>query len=195
MKSPAFESESNNNVFFIDQQRILLKNGEYSLELIVWDMKSDFTKTHTEIITINYDNISISDIQLIDNYSIAETEDVLTKSGYSLSPFISNFYSKSINELTYYVEVYNTKQLAEGKYVLHTYIESFETNVPLYDYNKILIIGMGGSAIGGDFARRIIQNQSSVPMFILRDYSLEYIITWFFLIFMFRIENIKQVSF
>ena len=101
-------------------------------------MQADFSNTHSEKITIDYDNISISDIQLIDNYSIAETEDVLTKSGYSLSPFISNFYSKSINELTYYVEVYNTKQLAEGKYVLHTYIESFETNVPLYDYNKML---------------------------------------------------------
>ena len=40
------------------------------------------------------------------------------------------------------------------------------------DYNKILIIGMGGSAIGGDFARKIVQDESSIPIFVLRDYSI-----------------------
>ena len=138
LKSPTFESETNNNIFFIDQQRILLKNGEYSLELVVSDMQADFIKTHAEEIIIAYDNISISDIQLIDGYSITETENILNKSGYTLSPFISNFYPKTINELTYYMETYNTKKIAEGKYVLHTYIESFETGVPLYDFNKML---------------------------------------------------------
>jgi len=38
------------------------------------------------------------------------------------------------------------------------------------DYNKILIIGMGGSAIGADFARTIIEDESCVPIFVLRDY-------------------------
>ena len=40
------------------------------------------------------------------------------------------------------------------------------------NYNKILIIGMGGSAIGGDFAKKIIEKQSSIPIFILRDYQI-----------------------
>jgi len=39
-------------------------------------------------------------------------------------------------------------------------------------YNKILIIGMGGSAIGADFARTIIQTELSMPIFVLRDYSI-----------------------
>ena len=40
------------------------------------------------------------------------------------------------------------------------------------NYNKILIIGMGGSAIGADFARTIIANNLSMPIFIIRDYSI-----------------------
>ena len=39
-------------------------------------------------------------------------------------------------------------------------------------YNKILIIGMGGSAIGGDFARKIIEKESPIPVFVLRDYDI-----------------------
>ena len=57
LKSPAFESESNNNVFFIDQQRILLKNGEYTLDLTVSDIQANFINTHSKKITIDYDSI------------------------------------------------------------------------------------------------------------------------------------------
>ena len=40
------------------------------------------------------------------------------------------------------------------------------------NYNKILIIGMGGSAIGADFARTIVQNNISIPISVVRDYSI-----------------------
>ena len=39
-------------------------------------------------------------------------------------------------------------------------------------YDKILIIGMGGSAIGADFVKTIIQNNISVPIFVVRDYTI-----------------------
>ena len=38
------------------------------------------------------------------------------------------------------------------------------------NYNKIVIIGMGGSAIGADFARTIIEDKLSIPIFVIRDY-------------------------
>ena len=40
------------------------------------------------------------------------------------------------------------------------------------NYDKILIIGMGGSAIGADFARKIIEDECSIPIFVIRDYSI-----------------------
>ena len=38
------------------------------------------------------------------------------------------------------------------------------------DYNNILIIGMGGSAIGGDFAAKYSAKEAEIPIHILRDY-------------------------
>ena len=40
-------------------------------------------------------------------------------------------------------------------------------------YNKVLIIGMGGSAIGADFARTIIHNYVTIPILVLRDYLIK----------------------
>jgi len=38
--------------------------------------------------------------------------------------------------------------------------------------NKVLILGMGGSAIGGDLVRRLLIGESKVPISVLRDYHL-----------------------
>ena len=40
------------------------------------------------------------------------------------------------------------------------------------NYNNILIIGMGGSAIGADFAAKILASKASVPIHILRNYNI-----------------------
>ena len=42
-------------------------------------------------------------------------------------------------------------------------------------YNKIssvVIVGMGGSAIGGDIVRRLALTESKVPVWVYRDYGL-----------------------
>ncbi len=38
--------------------------------------------------------------------------------------------------------------------------------------NKVVILGMGGSAIGGDIVRSLTINQARLPIFICRDYEL-----------------------
>ncbi len=38
--------------------------------------------------------------------------------------------------------------------------------------DKVVILGMGGSAIGGDIARRLSLTESRVPVWVVRDYSL-----------------------
>ncbi len=137
LQSPKFNNKTN-NLFFIDQQRIPLEDGDYLLEVSVSDHNQDFIKTHLENIQINYENISISDIQLVDTYTLSEDQDILSKSGYRLSPYVSNFFPQSTNELIYYFEIYNTSLLSDSRYIINTYIESFETNISLFDYNKTL---------------------------------------------------------
>ena len=56
--------------------------------------------------------------------------------------------------------------------------ESFEimknwSSINEYDeIQKILVIGMGGSAIGGDLVKVIVQNNCSIPIIINRSYSI-----------------------
>tara|TARA_B100000902_G_scaffold251310_1_gene237807 strand:+ start:309 stop:1709 length:1401 start_codon:yes stop_codon:yes gene_type:complete len=137
LTSPYFNDSIGNNLFFIDQQRILLsKNGQYNINITTSDTENDFIQTHESIVKFDYDTIAISDIQLIEDYKIADTNSILTKSGYSLSPFILNFYPSSISKMSFYFEVYNTQLLDNNNYLLSTYIEDFESQEIIKNYYK-----------------------------------------------------------
>ena len=45
-------------------------------------------------------------------------------------------------------------------------------NTRYENVNKIVIAGMGGSAISGDFVRLLLKNDIEVPIYVVRDYSL-----------------------
>jgi glucose/mannose-6-phosphate isomerase len=47
-----------------------------------------------------------------------------------------------------------------------------KTNYPIRDFNKIIVCAMGGSAIGADMAKFIIEKYSELPIQIVRDYHL-----------------------
>tara|TARA_Y100000766_G_scaffold271825_1_gene271055 strand:- start:75 stop:1079 length:1005 start_codon:yes stop_codon:yes gene_type:complete len=42
----------------------------------------------------------------------------------------------------------------------------------IHKYDKILIIGMGGSAIGADFSRTLVEENLDIPIYVVRDYSI-----------------------
>lgn len=132
---------------FIDQQRFVLPNGDYILEVSVLD-KND-TQQLPSLITENIhigiptDKIAISDIQLLESYVKSSNPGVLTKSGYDLTPYVSTFYPENNNRLKFYAEVYHTKNiLGEGEKLLISYfIESAEKqlkNVELASFLKPL---------------------------------------------------------
>ncbi len=49
---------------------------------------------------------------------------------------------------------------------------SFELPADYADINKVIILGMGGSAIGGDLVRSLVQPETKIPVIIHRDYGL-----------------------
>ena len=53
-----------------------------------------------------------------------------------LTPFVSNYYPQNINFISYYFEEYNTNQTQDNRHLLNTYIETYQTNTPLFDFNK-----------------------------------------------------------
>ncbi|MGR6088888.1 MAG: GWxTD domain-containing protein [Arcticibacter sp.] len=125
-------SDSTKNAFnFLDQQRVQLPNGQYTLELTVLDKnRGAKPATINNMIKLEYyDNIiAISDIQLVDQFTTSTTTSMITKSGYDVVPFADNFYPPSIEKIRFYAEVYNTnKVLGESPYLLSFHIESEES--------------------------------------------------------------------
>ena len=142
--SPEVEDTGKIDFAFIDQQRFPLPNGDYSVEIQILDKnkKNGVPYKTIESLSINFpaDKVSVSGIQLVESYKKASSSNVLTKSGYELVPFTVNFYPQSINNLTFYSEIYNTDKVftADNKFIVNYYIESYETNKALTDYFKFM---------------------------------------------------------
>lgn len=141
LKSPYFEDSIANNSLFIDQNRIAIENGEYLLTIKVKDIHTDDEAlVHKENIIMDFqkDKLAISDITLVEKYQRTKQQNKLSKNGFDLTPYVSNFYPPHQNTLSFYFEIYNTEKYftTDRRYLLNTYIESFETNVPLFDFTK-----------------------------------------------------------
>jgi hypothetical protein len=142
---------------FIDQRRIPLKAGTYDMEITIKDandslaepakiqqqlviekqkqMNLDSMVTATSVLSpalgtqkiIYRSSFSISDIQLVDSYSKTTEPNILSKIGYDLIPFTSNFYPESTNELSFYAEVYclPKKSVPSGQaFLINMFIEN-----------------------------------------------------------------------
>ncbi len=139
--SPSVEDTLNVQFSFTDQQRFLLPNGNYLLELSLSDVNNaSDTLHHTEEIVISFkpESINISTIQLVERAEKTDAPGPLTKSGYDIYPFVDYFYPASINSISFYAEIYDAaKILGQDENVLITSsIETFETKTVLSDYNR-----------------------------------------------------------
>jgi len=98
---------------FVDQQRVPLPNGDYTLELKITDKNSSSQGFNlTQPVSINYpqNKINISDIELLESYTPAASLNSLSKSGYDLIPLADNFFPASTKNLKFYAEIYNANE-------------------------------------------------------------------------------------
>ena len=126
---------------FIDQQRYVLANGTYEMELSIADKNNPSEKPFVTKVPIKIDFpeiiMGISSIQLLESYTKAISPTALTKSGYDLMPYISNYYPENSTRLKFYTEMYQAKKiLGEGeRLIVSYYLEAYESKVRLSDYN------------------------------------------------------------
>lgn len=127
---------------FIDQQRFILPNGNYSLDLNI----SDVNKTTKPVIVsipieidIPENSISISGIQMIETFNKTTEQNLLSKSGYDLVPYVDNFFPTDKSKLTFYAEIYNPLPVSGDldKVLVSAHIESFESKKMLNDYVRV----------------------------------------------------------
>lgn len=143
--SPAINDTSQVNFSFTDQQRFLLPEGDYEVEIQLLDKnrKEAHPYKTIESLTISFpdEKINVSGIEFVESYKKTEKENVLSKNGYDLVPLCVNYYPQSVNVLTFYAEVYNTAKVftESDKFIIRYYIEAFETGKIVADYVKFKV--------------------------------------------------------
>lgn len=141
LKSPAINVLTETGFSFIDQQRFLLPNGEYELDISLSDLNKDLEPlSHSEIIAVDIDQreLSVSSVQLAERIELADESGPLTKSGFNIYPYVDYFYPSDMETISFYSEVYNASDaLGEGEaFLIVSSIEAFETRRVLSDYNR-----------------------------------------------------------
>ena len=143
LKSPEINDTTNVALNFIDQQRFILENGNYNIELSISDLNHPNPKaafiTYPVIVAFPDDKISVSSIQLVKELSKSAETTVMSKSGYDIIPYVDNFYGPLMDKLTFYTEIYNPKaeSNSEERYLISSFIESFESGQMLNNYIRI----------------------------------------------------------
>ena len=131
LNSPTVASLDELDFSFIDVQRFSLGNGVYSLELTLRDKGSEApAAVVNEKVVINYDREHpvISSLQPMSEVTPTVKQNMLSRGGYDMEPYISDYYPQQVEELKFYYEVYNIdKEIGHKPFVAMAYIEQYET--------------------------------------------------------------------
>ncbi len=146
LSSQAIDDTTNRNFSFLDQQRYLLEEGEYDLELSVRDVNKSSPAVESVIkviVDVPAEKVALSSVMLIERTEPATSPTQLTRVGYNLYPDMISYYPEGKKQITFYTEVYNTLKTwgNEGMFLLSCFIESFETgkvvnNISFYKREK-----------------------------------------------------------
>lgn len=120
------------NTSLLDMQRIGLSNDTF----VVYFSLKDLNNTQEQInykdgFVIDYKNeeINLSDIMLVDTLFKTKKENIYSKAGYDMYPYLFDIVGKKNNILTFYVESYNSdKTFGNQDYFLITGLEKIGEN-------------------------------------------------------------------
>jgi len=129
---------------FIGVRRYWLPKGDYALLLKIEDKNNPVSGSISVNTKVNVgstaDSVAISDAEMIVSYAPSNQSAAFTKSGYEMVPYVYNFYSQEINNLNFYVEIYNTlKVFQSSKLAVQYFIENAETHTKLNDFSHITV--------------------------------------------------------
>ncbi|MCC7331102.1 MAG: GWxTD domain-containing protein [Flavobacteriales bacterium] len=139
ISSPILLDSTSQKINFFDQQRISLPSGKYEFEISIRDTNSTekaFLTTQEIEIDFNVSTISFSDVALIESAVKSTKKTFLTKSGYDLTPYTSDFYPEDFEKIMFYNEIYNSEKVFEKDepFLINYFIESFESKQIVGNY-------------------------------------------------------------
>ena len=131
LNSPTVGSLDELDFNFIDVQRFSLKNGIYDMQLSLKDKGSDTPEsTVNEKLVINYNQSKpmLSSVQLMAEAKPTVKENILSRNGYDMEPYVSDFYPQQVEAMNFYYEIYNINlEIGQKPFLTMAYIEESET--------------------------------------------------------------------
>ncbi len=131
--SPTVGSLDELDFSFLDVQRFSLPNGIYDIELSLRDLSIEdgVPARVSEKVVVNYDrrHPMISSLQPMAEATLTVGEGtILSRGGYDMEPYVSDFYPEQVEQMNFYYEVYNIEQEVGRKpFLAMAYIERAET--------------------------------------------------------------------
>ena len=110
LSSPTIAIPEQRNFTFLDLQRFYLGNGIYDLELTLRDKVSGAKPTvYNDKLVVYYaqGKPSLSSVQLMSKVSPTETENILSRAGMDMLPYVNDFMPATVTSLRPYFEIYN----------------------------------------------------------------------------------------
>ena len=124
----------------LDQQRFTLKPDKYTFDLELVDLNnenSEVIKLSEAIEVTDYNTkLGFSDVQFIETFGKAEKTNEFTKSGYNITPLVSNHLPLEIIKMAYYSELYQSNKAGES-FLMIQFIQDYETSQQLRKYAKM----------------------------------------------------------
>ncbi len=124
----------------IDMKRFSLKEGNYDLEVKLKDLnKEENVAEIKESIEVKSagDDISFSDITLMEHYAETGEENEYSRNGIDMYPYVLNYYPTSANRLIFYSEIYNTLSgLGNQEFLVSYFISAYKSLEPVANLRK-----------------------------------------------------------
>jgi GWxTD domain-containing protein len=131
LNSPSVKSLDDLNFSFIDVQRFSLRNGIYDLTVTLRDKGSDAPESVVEEkLAVAYDNQHpvISSLQLMASVTPTKEQNILSRNGYDMQPYVSDFFPERVSQIHFYYEIYNIdKEIGRKPFLTLAFVEDRET--------------------------------------------------------------------
>ena len=131
LNSPIIAYSTQTDFNFLDLQRFYLANGIYSLDLSVRDKASSQPAVSvSQLINIYYGRRTpaMSNLQLMASVKKTEQPNMLSRNGYDMEPYLSDFLPEEITRLNLCYEVYNiNREVGKNRFLTYAFIEDAST--------------------------------------------------------------------
>lgn len=131
LKSPIVSDEKADKFQFMDLQRIAANNGIYNVEVTLRDKNAPsdpVSVTEKVVVFFDKNKPSMSSIQTMVNAEPTKQQNIFSRAGYDMEPYIDNYYPANIGSINFYYEIYNIMfEVGSKDFKTYCYIEESST--------------------------------------------------------------------